>query len=617
MGFWPYLFFPAGVGNDWACGLKGSCYSFTQDLLRLNALSEEGVQASLPSQCMNIATPLKVAVWRDLLSAFPDRKFADYIVQGIENGFCIGADRAAFLARSANRNMPSAREHADIISTYLELEVARGRMAGPLIDPVPNGVLISPMGIIPKPHQPGKWRLIINLSAPQGASVNDMIPPELCSPRYPRLDEVAAIIMSLGPGTLLAKLDLESAYRLVPIHPRDRSLLAVKWEGGVYMDGSLPFGLRSAPKIFSAVADALLWIMFKRGVECGVHYLDDFLVAGPPGSPRCASSLGAALETCEILGVPVAAHKTVLPATTLTFLGIEIDTVAGQLLLPQEKLLRLKATISSWKGRKKCTKQELLSLIGQLHHAASVVKPGRSFLRRMINLSMVVSQLHYTLRLNGAFRADLEWWDLFLEEWNGISLVQALGKSKPDHVVQSDASGSWGCGARWSTHWFQTQWPPEWLPTPIAVKELLAVVLAAAAWGSSWQGAHILFECDNMAVVFDLGSGTSKQNHIMHLLRALHFIAAHHQFSYQASHIRGSSNIIADSLSRETVSMTFLLSFQADAEPSPFPWDLMQLLLNREVCWWTLDWRQLFANSIRRASPRPLNACTSQPKIDS
>ena len=68
----------------------------------------------------------------------------------------------------------------------------------------------------------------------------------------------------------------------------------------------------------------------------------------------------------------------------------------------------------------------MLSLVGQLQHAASVVKPGRTFLRRMIDLSKVVSQLHFTIRLNNAFRADLEWWHLFISRWNGTSLIQTL-----------------------------------------------------------------------------------------------------------------------------------------------------------------------------------------------
>ena len=90
-------------------------------------------------------------------------------------------------------------------------------------------------------------------------------------------DEAANAIVELGRGTLLAKLDIHAAYRIIPVHPDDRWLLGMEWSGKIYIDTVLPFGLRSAPKVFNAVADALEWIMRKQGIAHSLHYLDDFL----------------------------------------------------------------------------------------------------------------------------------------------------------------------------------------------------------------------------------------------------------------------------------------------------------------------------------------------------
>ena len=90
-------------------------------------------------------------------------------------------------------------------------------------------------------------------------------------------------IWHLGVGTVLAKFDLESAYQQIPVHPQDRRLLGMMWEGQPYVDGAFPFGLRSPPKLFNAVADALLWMMGQHSVKEAMHYLDDFLVFGSPG----------------------------------------------------------------------------------------------------------------------------------------------------------------------------------------------------------------------------------------------------------------------------------------------------------------------------------------------
>ena len=178
-------------------------------------------------------------------------------------------------------------------------------------------------------------------------------------------------------------------------------------EGGVYIDTVLPFGLRSAPKIYTAVADALQWILMRVSIEV-IHYLDDFLLFCPPGSLCCERALSASMELCAKLGVPLAAHKTEGPSTRITFLGIELDTEARTVRLPEDKLRRLQREIRVWRGRKICTKRDLLSLIGQLQHACCVVKPGRTFQRRMIDLSSVAKELHHRIRLNKGFRSDLQ-----------------------------------------------------------------------------------------------------------------------------------------------------------------------------------------------------------------
>ena len=89
----------------------------------------------------------------------------------------------------------------------------------------------------------------------QGASVNDGIENELCSLKYVSVDEAMREVIELGQGTQLAKFDIESAYRLIPVHGDDRPLLGMRWREKTYIDSALPFGLRSAPKVFTAVAD--------------------------------------------------------------------------------------------------------------------------------------------------------------------------------------------------------------------------------------------------------------------------------------------------------------------------------------------------------------------------
>ena len=162
-----------------------------------------------------------------------------------------------------------------IISEYLQREVQLGRMCKHEVKS--PKIHLSPLGAIPKKHKPGKWRLIVDLSSPAGASINDGISAEWSSVAYVSIDHLSSLVISTGRGSFLVKADIKEAYRMLSIHPENQALLGVCWEGIIYTDRALPFGLRSAPKIFSAVADALQWIVVNKGVRNLLHYLDDFI----------------------------------------------------------------------------------------------------------------------------------------------------------------------------------------------------------------------------------------------------------------------------------------------------------------------------------------------------
>ena len=164
---------------------------------------------------------------------------------------------------------------------------------GPLKESLLPLVHVSLIGLVPKSHQVDKWRMIVDLSSPWDCSVNDGISRKLSSITYSKVDDVVQHVLQLGVRAELVKIDLRNAYRIIPVHPQDHHLLAISWEGETYI---VPFGLRSAPKIFSTVADMLAWALHCSGIRHQIHYLDDFLFMGAPKSREGAEALLFALS---------------------------------------------------------------------------------------------------------------------------------------------------------------------------------------------------------------------------------------------------------------------------------------------------------------------------------
>ena len=233
-----------------------------------------------------------------------------------------------------------------------------------------------------------------------------------------------------------------------------------------------------------------------------------------------------------------------------------MDTQAGSLRLPADKLSHLQALLSHWGDRKACSRRELESLIGLLNHACKVVRSGRSFLRRMIDLlhtvPMYPMKLH-PIHLNREFHSDLAWWRLFASEWNGVSFLTPPAQL-PVKELATDASGLWGCGVWHGNRWFQLAWNEASLQLPITVKELLPIILACERWGIGWSGQCIRCHCDNEVVVANLHSRTSRDRHCLHMLQVLAFIEARYNFHIQHLYISTKSNHLADDLSRNHLS---------------------------------------------------------------
>ena len=324
-----------------------------------------------------VSSPIDIYRLELELATHPNRNFVYNLLSTLKEGARIGytgprSDRVS-------PNLISAAQHPEVVSLNLQKEIALGRVAGPYPStPLPK-FQCHPVGVIPKKHST-EWRTIYHLSFSQGTSINDHIPKDPYSLSYVRVDDAIRILQSLGRGAFMAKTDLKSAFRLIPIHPDDWNLLGIYWQSQYYVDMYLPFGLRSAPFLFNQLSDGLEWILKNNyGIQHVIHILDDFFIAERNKSD-CLTSFSTLLRVFMSLKAPVVASKTIGPSREIEFMGIILDSVRMEARLPQDKLIRINQVLNSIKNRWSARLVELQSLIGTLQFACKVVVPGRTFL---------------------------------------------------------------------------------------------------------------------------------------------------------------------------------------------------------------------------------------------
>ncbi|KAJ1106593.1 hypothetical protein NDU88_003994 [Pleurodeles waltl] len=272
-------------------------------------------------------SPIDFNALASILKDYPRATERELLFNGFSEGFRIPYDGPS-LSRGAN-NLRSAMEAQGVVREKLEKECQLGRVAGPFIHPPLPNFIVSPLGIVPKKEQ-GKYRLIHHLSFPKGSSVNDYLEEGTCSVCYASFDEAVDMVRAAGLGALMAKADIESAFRLLPVHPSSFHLLGMQWAGQYFYDKCMPMGCAVSCALFETFACFLEWAL-REGTPPGssLHYLDDFLFIGRAGSGECKATLSAFEHLSQTLGVPLAPGKTQGPTDCLTFLGIEIDSTAG------------------------------------------------------------------------------------------------------------------------------------------------------------------------------------------------------------------------------------------------------------------------------------------------
>ena len=480
-----------------------------------------------------------------------DSRLSSYLIQGFSLGFQLS--NVIFHTSSPPTNLKSSQQYPEVVDEKLAKEGSQGRIAGPF-DYIPlKEMVFSPLGLQPK-KVPGQFRVIHHLSYPKGFSVNDGIPKDCATVQYATVSKAIKFMLRFGQGCYLAKTDIKSAFRIVPVHPSNYHLLGFTWRGKYYYDRVLPMGCSSSCAIFEAFSTGLEWIIRQRLKNVAVlHILDDFLFIAE-SFRDCQYALHEFERICLEIGVPLAPEKTMGPLQAMQFAGIFLDSQDMSASLPEDKITKFMGYLDEVINSKSSTLKQVQSLTGMLNFACSVVEPARAFSRRLYDLTLGITQPHHRIRITRSVREDLQVWRTFLLSYNRKSFFLDY-KFLSQNILRfyTDSSSTIGYGGVFGSHWFSGIWSDECFRLNIALLEIYPIYLALVFWGPLLANKCVMIMSDNMAVVHILNNYTSKDPSIMVIVRLIVLSCMQFNIFIRSQHLPGKFNILPDLLSRNQV----------------------------------------------------------------
>lgn len=489
-----------------------------------------------------ISTDLKFDIWANELINDSDR---DFILTGIREGFDLIQRDANVLPAFTKNNKSALRPGA---KEQIEEQLCKGLLQGHFALPKTPPAIVNAIGAVPK-RDSSELRMTMDCSRPFAVSANSYM--DLDHYKYVTVDEAAC---KAKPHFWLAKVDLKHAYRSVGTHPNSWKVTGMSWhfKGSAnttfLYDKRLPFGARTSPMIFQRLTQSVCR-MARRGFTV-LAYLDDFLIIEPT-QQQCQIALDTLINLPQSLGFTINWSKVVQPSQSLCFLGVEIDTVNRELRLPSNRVSELLELLNLTMSKRKCSKHHLQRIVGKLSWAARVVRGGRTFLRRLITVMNSVKRRHHHVYLNTQARADLQWWASLLPVFNckSLFLEEFPRTSAPAYTDASTAGG----GCCWQNDWLYVNWTldfPDIYSLHINYKETFMILQAVKRWAPSWSGQRVFIKTDSEVAATIVNKGTTPCPIIMDWLRELFWLLEFHAIRLTVEHIPGSSNVIADSISR-------------------------------------------------------------------
>jgi hypothetical protein len=422
----------------------------------------------------------------------------------------------------------------------------------------PEGAHIQPLHAVVKPGKSA--RVCFDLAR----NFNDMLEDETFS--MASVQDAVDLAKLAGRQPWFAKLDISSCFLSFPIHPDDLHFFYCQAGGDFYQFLTLVFGRKDAPRVVTQLLDVVSSAVTDSGVP-HVRYLDDFFLAATTALRAWACAFKTATVLAEF-GLALSLSKFEGPLQRMEFLGVVIDSIKETMEISEERKHELLALLQAFGKRKTSSVKRLMSLLGKLAFAATVLPGAKPFLRRVID---TVKGRKFGLRRLGVdFKAECRYWAAHMSAWNGTARWRA--PATVPFVFASDASTSgfaYGLESCSSTQlntlpagmrpgdvrsgsWSMSNGDAARQHTSAAIQwgEFFCPLAAVVEFGPQLQNSHVVFVIDNESDVHVINRLRSREPRVANLLRCLCDVSLRHNFSFKAVHRAGVDNVLMDWASR-------------------------------------------------------------------
>ena len=464
---------------------------------------------------------------------YPDLATLAAVVRDLKRGAVIGCT-GEFRNPGRARNAPSALTEGRKVTDCIADWVAKGYAKGPFPESqVPKTAKFSGLMARPKPN--GAVRVIMNLSAPKGSSVNEGIDSDAFPTSMSSTTKWLAALHRAGKSCKMVKVDWSDAYKHVPVCEEDSNLQWFSWLQKSFKETRLVFGGASSAGIFDRLNKIVIFVVAHRAKMdsdqiCQV--LDDCCACAPAGSQQLEVFDQEFAKVAGLLGIKLAPRddpeKSFAPCTEGVVLGVRYDTVNWSWGIPEEKLCRFLHNADNLLDSDTVSQKTLWSFIGKLLHLAPLVPGGRFNLYHLLKVNSLSEDPEFSVPLGDAVKRQVTFWKELLQVCSDVTSIPNPSAGLPPWAIEvyTDAAGGTtrnpgrGVGAVTVRWWVYQAWgrkinaggkTPEGkgLDRSMSALELVGPLLALCAAARFCRGGAMRFWVDNAGSVFIWKKGYS------------------------------------------------------------------------------------------------------------